>query len=398
MGALLELNDRAKLEQYFITSGDSDIPKNLGQGDSIFDYLVNDSGQWGMSDHNIGRLVDQKSPLSEHWSTRVEPWEYPKDETIEFASILVPNIDNVRITYLMNTLAKQEKAVLLIGEPGTAKTVIISSYLQHYDSEQHLTRTMNFSSITTSAFIQKTVETFVDKRVANTFGPSFGRKMTIFIDDINMPMINSWGDQEANEILRQLIEQKGFYSLTKPGEFLHIIDLQFLAAMCHPGGGRNDIPERLKRHFFILNCTLPSNSAVDHIFGSIGKYFCAERNFSDEILQAVQKSIVATRILWQAVKGRFLPTPAKFHYVFNLRDLSRIWEGMLQIEPEQCQQSVAQFFELWRHECTRVLADRLVLPAEKEWFVNEQHRVAKQTFGDGYKLSTQEDAEVYFAK
>ncbi|CAF4556387.1 unnamed protein product, partial [Rotaria sp. Silwood2] len=161
MGSLLELNDRAKLEQYFIGQSDINIPKNIPQGDSIFDYLVNDNGQW------------------EHWSTRVESWEYPKDEKIDFASILVPNIGNVRI------LSKQEKAVLLIGEPGTAKTVIITSYLKHYDSEQHLTRIINFSSITTSSLIQKTIENFVDKRVANIFSPLYGRKMTIFIDDIN---------------------------------------------------------------------------------------------------------------------------------------------------------------------------------------------------------------------
>ncbi|CAF1397791.1 unnamed protein product [Rotaria sordida] len=379
MGSLLELNDRIKIEQYFIHQNDIDIPKNISQGDSIFDYLVNDNGQW------------------EHWSTRVEPWEYPKDEKIDFASILVPNIDNVRITYLINILSKQEKPVLLIGEPGTAKTVIITSYLKHYDSEQHLTRIINFSSITTSSFIQKTIENFVDKRVANTFGPSYGRKMTIFIDDINMPMINSWGDQEANEILRQLIEQKGFYSLTKPGDFLNIIDLQFLAAMCHPGGGRNDISERLKRHFFILNCTLPSNNTIDHIFSSIGKYFCLERNFSNDFIQVVQKSISATRTLWQSVKGKFLPTPAKFHYIFNLRDLSRIWEGILQIDSEQCQNNIEQYIQLWKHECTRVLADRLILNTEKEWFRKEQYRIGKQTFGDIYNISIQEDSEVYFA-
>lgn len=337
-------------------------------------------------------------PVVEHWSTRVEPWEYPKDEEVEFASILVPNIDNVRITYLIQILVKQEKAVLLIGEPGTAKTVIITSYLKHYDSEQHLTRIMNFSSITTNNFIQKTIENFVDKRVANTFGPSFGRKMTIFIDDINMPMINSWGDQEANEILRQLIEQKGFYSLSKPGDFLNIIDLQFLAAMCHPGGGRNDIPERLKRHFSIINCTLPSNQAVDHIFGSIAKYFCSERNFPQEIIDLAEKSISATRILWQTVKGKFLPTPAKFHYIFNLRDLSRIWEGMLQIDAGQCQNNPEIFLQLWKHECTRVLADRLVLNSEKEWFRKEQYRVARQIFGEIYQISMDEKDEVYFAK
>ena len=47
MGALLELNDRAKLEQYFIHSNNLDCPKNIAQEDSIFDYLVNDNGQWG---------------------------------------------------------------------------------------------------------------------------------------------------------------------------------------------------------------------------------------------------------------------------------------------------------------------------------------------------------------
>ena len=44
---------------------------------------------------------------------------------------------------------------------------------------------------------------------------------------------------------------------------------RYLSAMIHPGGGRNDIPERLKKHFFVLNNTIPNDEAIDKIFATI---------------------------------------------------------------------------------------------------------------------------------
>ncbi len=107
------------------------------KGETIFEYLVEEcSGDW------------------KHWSSRVDEYYYPPTTVPEYATILVPNVDNVRTTFLVDTIAKQDKAVLLIGEQGTAKTVMIKGFSTRYDPEKQLFKAFNFSSASTPNMFQ----------------------------------------------------------------------------------------------------------------------------------------------------------------------------------------------------------------------------------------------------
>jgi len=44
-----------------------------------------------------------------------------------------------------------------------------------------------------------------------------------------------------------------------------------------------------------------------------------------------QLLIEGTVTIWDTVKRKLLPTPAKFHYTFTIRELARVFQGICNV-------------------------------------------------------------------
>jgi len=365
-GAMLEVDDRFKMHSYFERCK-APLPK-VGEKETVYEFAI-----------------DEKSSEWVVWA----PAKWNPPEVLNFSSILIPTVDSTRAEKLLQLITTQKKSiycqrcVLLVGGSGTAKTSTVLMFAQKFNNNEMMFKSVNFSSATTPGLFQRTIEAEVDRRTGKTYGPPHNKMMTVFLDDFSMPFVNTWGDQITLEITRQLIESGGFYFLDKDkrGDFKIVEGLQFLAAMNHPGGGRNDVPNRLKRAFFIFNMILPSSQSVDNIYGAMLRAQFKPKVFSQAIVNVVGKLTSATIELWDRVKKQMLPTPSKFHYVFSMRELSRVFQGVLS-PPKEVITSDALVVGLWKHECERVFCDKLASQTDKDWFDQALGLVLGKFFGE----------------
>ena len=104
----------------------------------------------------------------------------------------------------------------MTGSSGTAKTSTANLFFDTgMDPDNMRLKKVCFSSATTPAMIQTTLELELDKRGGKNFGPPNGKRMTVFMDDMSQPEMNNWGDQPTLEFVRQLVETSGFCFLDK---------------------------------------------------------------------------------------------------------------------------------------------------------------------------------------
>ena len=89
-------------------------------------------------------------------------------------------------------------------------------------------------------------------------------------------------------------------------------------------------------------------------------------DFATEYFTAGTMIVAATMEVYKQAMDNLLPTPAKSHYTFNLRDFSRVINGVLLVK-KSCIENKKVFTRLWVHEVFRVFYDRLIDDKDRQW-------------------------------
>ena len=309
------------------------------------------------------------------WKSLVSDYVAPPDG--KFAKIVVPTVDTVRSTWLLSTFAGGGRAVLFVGDSGTAKTVTIANYLGNLDQTKNIILNMSFSNRTTSMDVQRSVEDSVEKRTKDTYGPPMGKTLYLFIDDLNMPRVDLYGTQQPIALLKMLIERKGLYDRGKELNWKNLKGLQFVGAMGPPGGARNNVDPRFLSLFSIFEIQFPANESLMRIYDTILHSHLVK--LPKEIGDACKDLTVTTLSLYNYILEKLPPTPSRFHYIFNLRDLGRIYEGLMLSTPDRFA-NIGDFIRLWRNECLRIFHDRLICQEDKDLVIMQIKTLVQEKY------------------
>ncbi|XP_077169770.1 dynein axonemal heavy chain 2 isoform X1 [Paroedura picta] len=339
--AAVDEEGRKKIDNFL-----REIEGSFPNKDTVYEYYVDGKRkQWCSFEDKLPKM-----------------WRYPANAP--FYKIIVPTVDTMRYNYLVTALVSNQNPVLLVGLVGTGKTSIAQGVLQSLDSTQWAILTINMSAQTTSNNVQSIIESRVEKRTKGVYVPLGGKSMITFMDDLNMPAKDLFGSQPPLELLRLWLDYGFWYDRVKQ-TIKYIREMFLMAAMGPPGGGRTVISSRLQSRFNLINMTFPTESQIRRIFGTMINQKL--QNFEEGVKPIGNVVTEATMELYNSVVQKFLPTPAKIHYLFNLRDISKVFQGMLRAHKD-FHDTKPSLTRLWIHECFRVFSDRLVDAQDMETF------------------------------
>ncbi|XP_057215442.1 dynein heavy chain 9, axonemal [Triplophysa rosa] len=354
--------------------------------DQLVDYRVEFSKWWVTEFKTIkfpaqgtvfDYYIDPETKKFEPWTKMIPKFEMDPD--IPLQACLVHTTETIRVRYFMDRLLERRRPVMLVGNAGTGKSVLVGDKLGSLDPEKYTIKNVPFNYYTTSAMLQAVLEKPLEKKAGRNYGPPGSKRLIYFIDDMNMPEVDAYSTVQPHTLIRQHMDYNHWYDRSKL-QLKEIHNVQYVSCM-NPTSGSFTINPRLQRHFSIFALSFPGVDALNTIYCSILSQHLRGEGFPQVLQKSCSQLVQLALAFHQRLTTTFLPTAIKFHYIFNLRDLSNIFQGILFCTSE-CLRTPQDLVKIYLHESNRVYRDKMVDDKDFATFDKLQSEMVKKFYED----------------
>jgi energy-coupling factor transporter ATP-binding protein EcfA2 len=369
---------------------------------------------------DIFKADDLKGPIFDYYidgnKHEFELWSYlienNEDFKYDFENILVkdtknfaynklfiPTVENVPYQWIVSKYLENSLPIFYTGNVGTGKSLLLNSLLN--DVTKMNTEYYSLRYLINNNSTSKKLENFLIQNLyylkRDLSGDLFDRKLIFFIDDCNLQKKDQYDSQNCLESIRQMINIRYVYDM------------------------KNNMVKNLNRFNLLCSGNIMSyakNPNVDRFIHSF--CFVSQNNFSEDSQILIFKTtleqhikqfipttssitsnqfVQSTITLCDFLKNNFKKTPKKIHYVFLLRDITKILQSVHNFAFRHTLPSEYshQLEKLWFYETSRTFEDKMNKESDKTKIRKEALKIFNNIFKKSYKIENTSNQSYLFA-
>ncbi|GCB73974.1 hypothetical protein scyTo_0003058 [Scyliorhinus torazame] len=147
--------------------------------------------------------VDSDTKRFTPWTEKIPKFEMELDAPLQ--DVLVHTKETVALKYFIDLLVQKGKPVMLVGNAGVGKTILVSEEISKLTEDYIITK-VPFNYYTTSAMLQRILEKPLEKKAGKNYAPAGTKRLIYFIDDLNMPEVDAYGTVQPHTLIRQHLD------------------------------------------------------------------------------------------------------------------------------------------------------------------------------------------------